>query len=262
MDIARSTVYYEARIDEGDALFANLISEVWLEFPTYGYRKITHELQRRNYDINHKRVLRLMQEANIQAMYPRPNTSVQNKQHKIYPYLLYELVINRPDQVWATDITYIKTTTGWMYLVAIIDLCSRKIISWRLSNTLEVAFCLEMLEEALRHGKPEILNTDQGSQYTCEQWIKMVQDNGIRVSMDGKGRWADNIIIERFWRTLKHEHILLYVFDTVQDLKKSIASFIYIYNNKRLHQNLGYKTPAEIYGGIYQAPSLELGKKC
>lgn len=261
MDIPRSAIYYETRINGSDALFANLIMEIWLEFPAYGYRKITHELQRRNYDINHKRVLRLMQDANIQAMYPRPNTSMQNKQHKIYPYLLYEFIINRPNQVWATDITYIRTPNGWMYLVALIDLYSRKIISWRLSNTLEVTFCLEMLEEALRYGKPEILNTDQGSQYTCEQWIKMVQDNGIRVSMDGKGRWADNIIIERFWRTLKHEHILLYIFDTVQELKRSIASFIYLYNNKRLHQNLGYKTPAEIYGGIHQAPSLELGKE-
>lgn len=261
LDIPRSSIYYEIRTNESDALFANLISEIWLEFPMYGYRKITHELQRRNYDINHKRVLRLMRDANIQAMYPRPNTSMRNKQHKIYPYLLYEFVISRPNQVWATDITYIKIPAGWMYLVALIDLYSRKIIAWRLSNTLEVAFCLDMLENALRHGKPEILNTDQGSQYTCEQWIKMVQDNGIKISMDGKGRWADNIIIERFWRTLKHEHILLYVFDTVQNLKKSIESFIHVYNNKRLHQNLGYKTPAEIYGGIYQAPSLELGKK-
>lgn len=260
IDVPRSAVYYEPRPNEDDALFVNLISEIWLEFPSSGYRKITQELQRRGYDINHKRVLRLMQEANIQAMYPRPNTSIRNEQHKIYPYLLCGLIINRPNQVWATDITYIKTPTGWMYLVALIDLYSRKIISWRLSNTLEVTFCLEMLEEALKHSKPEILNTDQGSQYTCELWIRMVQDNGIKVSMDGKGRWADNIIIERFWRTLKHEHILLYVFDTVRDLKMSIESFIYAYNNKRLHQNLGYKTPAEIYGGMYQAPSLELGK--
>jgi putative transposase len=260
IDVPRSAVYYEPRINESDALFANLISEIWLEMPTYGYRKITEELQRRGYDINHKRVLRLMREAHIQAMYPRPNTSVRNEQHKIYPYLLRGLPINRINQVWATDITYIKTKTGWMYLVALIDLYSRKIVSWRLSNTLEVTFCLEMLEEALRHDKPEILNTDQGSQYTCELWIQMVLGNGIKVSMDGKGRWADNIIIERFWRTLKHEHILLYVFDTVLDLKRSIESFMYVYNNKRIHQKLGYKTPAEIYGGIYQAPILELGK--
>lgn len=259
--IPRSAVYYKERINGEDAMFANLISELWLEIPYYGYRKITEDLQRRDYNINHKRVLRLMREAGIQAMYPRPNTSMRNERHKIYPYLLCGLVIDRPNQVWATDITYIKMSDGWMYLAALIDLYSRRIIAWRLSNTMEVAFCLDMLEHALTIGKPEILNTDQGSQYTCELWIKMVQDNGIKVSMDGKGRWADNIIIERFWRSLKHENVLLYIFDTVADLKDSIDRYIHVYNNKRLHQSLGYKTPAEIYRGMYYAPSLELGKR-
>ena len=261
LNVPRSAVYYKKRINTNDLIFTNLISEIWLEMPSNGYRKITEELQRRNYDINHKHVLRLMREAKIQAMYPRPNTSKRNEKHAIYPYLLSGLLISCPNQVWATDITYIKIKNGWMYLVAIIDLYSRRIIAWRLSNSMEVSFCLDMLEEALTIGKPEMLNTDQGAQYTCAAWIKMVQDNGIKVSMDGKGRWADNIIIERFWRTLKHENILLYIFDTVAELKDSIDAFIYKYNNRRLHQSLGYKTPAEIYNGLYQAPSLVLGKK-
>ncbi len=261
LDIPRSAVYYEPQTNDEDALFANLISEIWLEMPAYGYRKITAELKRRNYNINAKRVLRLMQEAKIQAMYPRPNTSMRNVQHKIYPYLLCGLIISRSNQVWATDITYIKTPWGWMYLAALIDLYSRYIVAWRLSNTMEVSFCLDMLEHAFTTSKPEILNTDQGSQFTCESWVKMITDNNIKISMDGKGRWADNIIMERFWRTIKHEDILLSVFDSVIDLKSSIGKFVYKYNNKRLHQNLGYKTPAEIYTGIHQAPNLELGKR-
>lgn len=261
INLPRSAVYYKKRIDESDPIFTNLIFEIWLEMPSNGYRKITEELRRRGYEINHKRVLRLMRESKIQAMYPRPNTSLRNEKHAIYPYLLSGLVISRPNQIWSTDITYIKINNGWMYLVAIIDLYSRHIIAWRLSNTMDASFCLDMLEEALTVGKPEILNTDQGSQYTCDAWIRMVQNNGIKVSMDGKGRWADNIIIERFWRTLKHENILLHVFDTVAELKELISTFIYKYNNRRLHQSLGYKTPAEIYQGIDQAPSLVLGKK-
>lgn len=244
-----------------DGLFANMISEIWHEMPYYGYRRITAELHRRDYDINHKRVLRLMREAKIQAMYPRPNTSKSHEGHKKYPYLLERLVIDRPNQVWATDITYIKIAGGWMYLVALIDLYSRCVISWRLSNTLETAFCLDMLDHALTIGKPEILNTDQGVQYTSAVWIERVESNGIKVSMDGKGRYADNIIIERFWRSLKHESILLAVYDTVQELKRAIERYIYTYNNKRLHQKLGYKTPAEVYLGIYKAPNLQLGKK-
>ncbi len=260
MQLSRSAVYYKDRINEQDIIFANLISELWLKMPSYGYRRITADLQRRDYNINHKRVLRLMRESKIQAIYPRPNTSMCHSPHKCYPYLLNQLNIDRPNQVWATDITYIKIPGGWIYLVALIDLYSRKIMGWRLSNTLDVAFCLDMLEDTLRIGKPEILNTDQGAQYTSAAWINMVEDNNIKISMDGKGRWADNVIIERFWRTLKHEHVLLHVFDTVAELKNSIKEFIYIYNNKRLHQNLGYKTPAEVYCGIAQAPILKLGK--
>ncbi len=256
----RSGIYYKKRIGAGDSTFANLIAELWHEMPYYGYRRITAELQRRGYQINRKRVLRIMREAKIQAMYPRPKTSMRNKSHKIYPYLLKELAIGLPNQVWATDITYIKVQTGWMYLVAIIDLYSRYVIAWRISNTLETAFCLDMLDCALMVGKPEILNTDQGSQFTCEAWISKVEGSGIKVSMDGKGRWVDNVIIERFWRTLKHEHILIHTFDTVVELKQSIGRFIREYNEKRLHQSLGYKTPAEVYTRLEQSAILVLGK--
>lgn len=202
-----------------------------------------------------------MREAKIQAMYPRPRTSIGNKSHKVYPYLLKGLVIDHPNKVWATDITYIKLKNGWMYLVAVIDLYSRYVLSWRLSNTLESTFCLDMLDDALLVGKPDILNTDQGVQFTSEAWITKVESNDIRVSMDGKGRWMDNVIIERFWRTLKHENILIHVFDTVIDLKRAIDRFIREYNIKRLHSSLGYKTPIEVYTGLAQAASLTLGKK-
>ncbi len=256
----RSGVYYKKRIRANDSTFDNLIAELWYEMPYYGYRRITAELQRRGYQINRKRVLRIMRETKIQALYPRPKTSMRNKSHKTYPYLLKGLAISHPNQVWATDITYIKVQTGWMYLAAIIDLYSRYVIAWRISNTLETAFCLDMLDCALVVGKPEILNTDQGSQFTCEAWISKVEGSGIKVSMDGKGRWIDNVIIERFWRTLKHEHILIHTFDTVVDLKQSVGRFIREYNEKRLHQSLGYKTPAEVYTCLKQSAILILGK--
>ena len=241
-------------------MLANLIVELWYEMPCYGYRRITAALQRQGYVVNRKRVLRIMREAKIQAMYPRPRTSIGNKSHKKYPYLLKGLVIDRPNQVWATDITYIKVKTGWMYLVAIIDMYSRYVISWRLSNTLESTFCLDVLDDALLIGKPDILNTDQGVQFTSEAWITKVEGYGIRVSMDGKGRWMDNVIIERFWRTLKHENVLIYVFDTVSELKRAIDRFIHEYNTKRLHSSLGYKTPVEVYTGLEQAASLTMGR--
>lgn len=237
-----------------------MISDLWHEMPYYGYRRITATLQRKGYVANRKRVLRIMREAKIQAMYPRPKTSIGNRSHKIYPYLLKGLIIDSPNLVWATDITYIKVKTGWMYLVAIIDIYSKYVIAWRLSNTLESTFCLDMLDDALLIGKPNILNTDQGVQFTSEAWITKVEGNGIRVSMDGKGRWMDNVIIERFWRTLKHENVLIHVFDTVSELRHAIDRFIREYNSKRLHSSLGYKTPIEVYTGLEQAAVLTLGR--
>jgi len=180
-------------------------------------------------------------------MYPKPKTSLGNAEHKIYPYLLKGIEIVRPNQVWATDITYIKMPEGFMYLVALIDWFSRFIVGWNFSNTLETRFCAEMLVKVLEFGKPEIMNSDQGCQFTSTAWTSLVEQNDIKVSMDGKGRWADNIVPERFWRTLKHEHVLLYEFESVIQAKHSIGQFIEKYNYKRLHQSLGYRPPAEVY---------------
>lgn len=247
MQVNRSTHYYQAVPALDEMLLANEIHELWLEFPYYGYRRITAELQRRKHNINHKRVIRMMREMRLQALYPKPKTTLRNPDHKIYPYLLQGLKIMRPNQVWATDITYIRMPNGFMYLVALIDLFSRYIIEWNFSNTLSTDFCGEMLQRAFTRSKPDIVNTDQGCQFTSNTWTSLVIGNNVRVSMDGRGRWADNIYIERFWRTLKHEHIFLHAFETVNQAKSSIERFIDIYNHKRLHQSLGYQTPSEVY---------------
>lgn len=248
LGIWRSNIYYDEKERSDEPILANEINEIWLDMPAYGYRKITKELQRRGYKINHKRVLRMMREMNIMAIYPKPKTTIVNNEHKKYPYLLHNLTIIGPNHVWATDITYIKITGGFIYLVAIIDVFSRFIVSWSLSITLEVGFCIEALTSALQNWqKSEILNTDQGVQFTSAEWVNKVEEAGIKVSMDGVGRWADNIYIERFWRTAKHEYILLHSFESVKSARKAIAQFVDIYNYKRLHQSLGYLTPAEVY---------------
>lgn len=248
LGIWRSNLYYQPVCAQDESILANEIHELWLDMPYYGYRKITAELQRRGYEVNHKRILRIMQDMCIQAIYPKPKTSICRAEHKIYPYLLRDLKIDRPNHVWETDITYIKMREGFMYLVAVIDVFSRFLIEWSFSNTMDTHFCTEMLKQALQKGKtPIILNTDQGSQFTSEDWINQVEQNGIQISMDGKGRWADNIFIERFWRTLKYEHVLLHGFETVNKARSSIKQFIDTYNYTRLHQSLGYKTPAEVY---------------
>lgn len=258
LDVGRSNMYYQPTPAPDESLLANQIHELWLEMPAYGYRRITAALQRQGYDINHKKVLRIMQEMHLQALYPKPRTTMHNPDHKIYPYLLRDLNITHPNQIWATDITYIKMPHGFMYLIAIIDIYSRFIVSWRFSNTLDTQFCEESLKEAFSQAKPEILNTDQGCQFTSMVWINLVEGNGVKISMDGQGRWADNIFIERFWRTLKHEHVLLHAFETVTEARESIGLFIDMYNYKRLHQSLGYQTPAEVYFDKKIMPSATL----
>lgn len=258
--INRSNMYYEPAPAKDDTELANEIHELWLEMPFYGYRRITAELHRRGYQVNHKRVFGLMKAMNIKALYPVPRTTIALPDHKIYPYLLRDIQIVRPNQAWCTDITYLKLPGGFAYLVALIDIYSRFVLSWRLSNTLDKSFCLDMLIHGLKHGQPAILNTDQGCQFTSLAWISTVEGHGIQVSMDGRGRWADNVFIERFWRTIKYEHVLLYSFDTVGQLKQSIGDFIEIYNTKRLHQSLGYKTPAEVYLGTTHKQELNCGE--
>jgi putative transposase len=245
--VPRATVYYKPKPRVDDTILANEIHEIWVEMPFYGYRRITAELQRRRYDINRKKVARIMCEMNIKALYPKMNLSKRNMAHKIHPYLLKDLEIKRPNQVWCCDITYIKVIGGFIYLVALIDVFSRFVVAWCISNSLDIDFCLRMLRDGFAIARPEILNTDQGSQFTSDDWVSLVKENGVRVSMDGRGRWADNIYIERFWRTLKHEHIFLHDFTSVKEAKLSIDRFIEMYNNRRLHQSLGYKTPAEVY---------------
>jgi putative transposase len=248
LGIARSNLYYEHIPATDESLLANEIHDLWMDMPYYGYRKITAELRRRGHIINHKKTLKMMQDMHIQALYPKHKTTINNPDHKKYPYLLRGMKIERPNQVWATDITYIKMPGGFMYLIGIIDLYSRFLISWSFSNTMETQFCQEALDRALATGKrPDILNTDQGSQFTSHAWITKIEENGIKVSMDGKARWADNIFIERFWRTLKHEHVLLHGFNSIKEARESIGQFIDTYNYKRLHQSLHYQTPAEVY---------------
>jgi putative transposase len=259
LSIGRSNFYYTPVVPADESVIANEIYELWHEHAAYGYRKITVALQRIGYEINHKRVLRMMRDMKIQALYPKPKTSIANKEHKIYPYLLRNFEVTKPDEVWESDITYIKMSTGFMYLIAIIDVYSRYCVGWTFVNTMDGIHCTQMLEEALNLGrKPFILNTDQGSQFTSFSWTTLVESNDIKVSMDGVGRWADNIFIERFWRTMKHEHISIHDFETIKQARNSIGEFINKYNYKRLHQNLGYVTPAEVYGGSVILPSLRL----
>ncbi len=260
LSLNRSSLYYSGVPKcEDESKIVNEISEIWHEIPVYGYRRIWAELRRRGYEINRKRVQRLMKEAGLSAIYPGPKTSAGNPEHKIYPYLLRGMEINRPNQVWMTDLTYIKMPQGFVYLMAIIDVYSRKVISWDLGNSMDLGFCLGVLKKAFLIGKPDILNTDQGSQYTSPQWIETVKEMKVLVSMDGKGRWADNITIERFWRTIKWEHLYLRSYETVKKIKESIAEFMGFYNQRRVHQSLDYNTPEEIYAEHKKAPKVILG---
>jgi putative transposase len=214
---------------------------------------MTQQLQRQGYAVNHKRIRRLMHKMGLQAIYPKPKTSQAAKEHKIYPYLLRNLAITQVNQVWSTDITYIPVHRGFMYLVAVMDWFSRYVLAWKLSNTLESSFCLESLERALCLGKPTIWNTDQGSQFTSSVYTSRLESAGIRISMDGRGRALDNIFIERLWRTVKYEDIYLKEYNTVLELETGLEDYFRFYNQERIHQSLGYRTPAEVH---YAAVSI------
>jgi len=242
--VTRSRVYYSCkRIDDNAVTIMNEMREIYEKHPFYGYRRMHVVLNQKGYIINRKRVQRLMNIAGIQAIYPKKKTTKRNKSHKIYPYLLRDIKIDRPNAVWGVDITYIRMKFGFVYLVALIDVFSRKIMGWSLSIFLETQPCLDAYIQALELAKPEILNSDQGCQFTSDAWISKLAGDGIKISMDGKGRWADNVYIERFWRSLKYESVFLQSFETVAQSRKVIEQYIRFYNQERPHQALGYKTP-------------------
>lgn len=225
-----------------------VIDEQYLKTPVYGSRSMRNYLRRLGYNINRKRVQRLMRLMGLEAIYPKPKTSKPHPEHKIYPYLLRGLKIDHPNQVWAADITYIPLNRGFMYLVAVIDWYSRKVLSWRVSNTLEADFCVEALQDAIRyHGCPEIFNTDQGSQFTSEDFTEVLEDHGIEISMDGRGRFQDNIFIERLWWTVKHHYVYLRAFENGAELRNGLKHWFKYYNQERFHQSLGDLTPDEVY---------------
>jgi putative transposase len=251
LDVNRSSYYYRPKpIKQEDLDLMRKIDELYLENPSSGSRTIRRQLKRQGMIVSRKRIQRLMRLMGIEAVYPKPNTSRPHPQHKVYPYLLRDLTINRPNQVWSSDITYIPMDRGFMYLVAIMDWHSRKVLSWRVSNTMEPAFCVNPRRGPEPLWPPEIFNTDQGAQFTSNAFTKVLKDNDIAISMDGRGRCQDNIFIERLWWTLKHQYIYLHSFDTGKSLRRGLGKWIQYYNLVRGHSSLDDKTPDEVYYGL------------
>ena len=250
MSISRSGFYYRPAGETPLNLeLMRLIDAQFLETPWYGARQMVRHLRREGYMVSRKRVLRLMAKMGLAPIYQRPRTTVPHPEHRVYPYLLRDLAIDRPNHVWCADITYIPMRRGFLYLVAIMDWATRKVLSWRVSNTMEVEFCIEALEEALkRFGRPDIFNTDQGSQFTSLRFTGMLQEAGVRISMDGRGRWMDNVFIERLWRSLKYECVYLHAFETGSELRAGLSRWIGYYNAQRPHSALVGRTPDEAYG--------------
>lgn len=244
----RATYYYEPAVESALNLeLMRLLDEQYMRTPFYGWPRMTVYLQQQGYAINHKRVQRLMQKMDIQALYPKPSLSKSHPEHKVYPYLLGSLEISHPNQVWSTDITYIPMRNGFLYLVAVMDWYSRYVLSWRLANTLDNCFCIEAVEQALQRGRPLIFNSDQGVQFTALNFTSLLEKAEIQISMDGKGRALDNIFIERLWRTLKYEDIYLNDYATGPALYSGLTHYFSFYNQERPHQSLGYQTPAAVY---------------
>ena len=249
--VSRATVYAQRapkQTDELDLELLRLIDEQYTRRPFYGSRKMVSFLETRGHWVNRKRVQRLMRILGLAGMAPGPNTSRPHPQHKVYPYLLRGVDVTRPNQVWSTDITYIRLAHGFVYLVAVIDWYSRRVLSWRISNTMDTAFCVDCLKEALqRYGNPEIFNTDQGCQFTSESFTGVLKNHGIAISMDGRGRALDNIFVERLWRSVKYEDVYLKGYSTPMGLMIGLAEYFVFYNGERPHQSLGNLTPDAVY---------------
>ena len=247
--IARSTVYYLPRaVPAADLALMRRIDELHLEFPFAGSRMLRRLLAAEGRSVGRRHVRTLMQRMGLEALYRRPRTTKPEPGHKIYPYLLRGLAITRPNQVWATDITYVPMAKGFVYLAVVLDWFSRRVLSWRVSITMEASFCVAALEEALaKHGKPEIFNTDQGSQFTCPAFTGVLAKNDIRISMDGKGAWRDNVFVERLWRTVKYEEVYLRAYDSVSEARERIGRYLDLYNRRRPHSSLDGATPDQAY---------------
>jgi len=251
LKIALSTLYYRpAPVSTDDLAVMRRMDELYLASPFYGARRMVAVLRREGVVINRKRVRRLMRLMGLEAIYQKPNTSQGHPDHKVYPYLLRGLIIDRPNQVWCADITYIPMAKGFVYLVAVMDWFSRRVLSWRLSITMEADFCVEAVEKAMaKYGRPEIFNTDQGVQFTCAAFLDQLEAAGVRISMDGKGRFLDNIFIERLWRSLKYEEVFIKAYGSVLEARRGIGGWLCFYNDERPHQALGYQTPRAVFAG-------------
>lgn len=252
LSFARSSLYYRSKEESTeDILFRRLLDEEYTRHPFYGVRRMTWYLRQLGHKVGPKRTRHLLRDMGLMAVYPKLNLSRPGRYHKIYPYLLRDIEITRPDQVWAADITYIRLSKGFVYLVAIIDLFSRNVLSWQLSNTLDAGFCVYALTEALLTGRPEIFNTDQGSQFTSVEFTSVLEDAGVRISMDGRGRVFDNIFVERLWRSVKYEEVYLKDYVSVREAREALGRYFEFYNLERPHQSLDYRTPEEVYHGSY-----------
>ena len=248
LNVSRASLYYRPVPTKTEDLeLMARMDHQYLKTPFYGSRKMKAWLMREGYLVSRKKVRRLMRLMGLEAIYRRPNTSKPAPGHRIYPYLLKGVEVNRVDQVWASDITYIPMAQGFLYLVAIMDWHSRHVVAWKLSNTMDTGFCVAALEEALSEGRPEIFNTDQGAQFTSEAFTQTLLERGVRVSMDGKGRYLDNIFVERLWRSVKYEEVYLKAYQTVAEARTGINTYLEFYNQQRPHQALDYRTPAEVY---------------
>jgi len=248
LDLARSSVYYRPVARERDLALMAAIDLVHTELPFYGIRRIRNELRGRGFDIGRGHLATLMRRMGITAIAPKRRLSKPAPGHKIYPYLLRGLTICEAGHVWCADVTYLPLARGFCYLTAIMDWASRRVLSWRLSNTLDAAFCVEALEEALeRYDAPEIFNSDQGSQFTCEGFTSVLADHGVAISMDGRGRWLDNVFIERLWRSVKHEEVYLKAYENLVEARRELGAYFDFYNRRRRHQGLNDRTPDEVY---------------